>query len=350
MDVINLTRREIILKRLNHEGTENTPYTVSFEPMLYERLTEYYKDEDWERKKLDRYMCGYLSVDTLLTRRIDDVYSIDGFGSLWRMDKKPWHLETPALQVPDLANFKFPDSEDFVSGIRERKEKAAADYAADPEHFRLINMGWGIFEHSWRVRGFEDSLTDMILEEDFYAELTTRIADIYVKMVKECEDVPADAMLFGDDWGDQRGLIMGPDKWRKFIKPCWERIYKEVHLQGKKVMQHSCGSIADIYDDLVEIGLDCHESAQPEARGMAPHILKEKWGDRLSFWGCLGSQSVLHSGTSSEIKNEILRLRDLFKEDGGYILAPAKPLTDEMQIDSAVAVVETLSELNAKYN
>jgi len=77
-----MTRREIIQRRLNHEGTDITPYTVHFEPELYKRLTEHYKDEGWERKRLQSYMCGYLGVDTLLMERIDDVYSKDGFGSI----------------------------------------------------------------------------------------------------------------------------------------------------------------------------------------------------------------------------------------------------------------------------
>jgi len=250
------------------------------------------------------------------------------------------------LPEPTLEGFDFPGAELFLSGIRANKQYAIEKYNADTERYRIINMGWGIFEHAWRFRGFENSLTDMILEEDFYSELTSRIADIYVEMVKACEDVPADAILFGDDWGEQRGIIMGAARWRKFIKPCWEKIYKEVHKQGKKALQHSCGSIVDIYDDLIEIGLDCHESVQPEARGMAPEKIKEKWGGRLSFWGSLGSQSTLYNGSPSDIKKEIFRLSDLFKDSGGYILAPAKPLTDEMPLDKAIAVVEALSELN----
>ena len=187
---------------------------------------------------------------------------------------------------------------------------------------------------------------DTVADEDFYAELCNRITDNFLASLKACEDVPADAYLFGDDWGDQRGIIMGPDRWRKFIKPCWEKIYAEVHRQGKKAIHHSCGSVADIYDDLIEIGMDCHESAQPEPIGMATEDIKAKWGKQMSFWGCLGSQSVLDSGTPKDIENEIKRLHNLFKDDGGFILAPAKPLFDEMDVDKAIAVIETLAELN----
>ena len=340
-----MTAREIVKKRMNHEGTSETPYSIYFEPELYSRLTEYYKDEHWLGKRLKTYIIGCLNADTVLMRQIDDIYSKDGYGALWRMDKKPWHLETPTFADPVFDADKFPTSEGFVNNILIQKENAVKMCNADTEHYRIINMGWGVYEHTWRLRGFENALMDMLTEEDFYFEITQKITDIYIDMLKACEDVPAEAYLFGDDWGDQRGVIMGAASWRKFIKPCWARIYAEVHRQGKMVMQHSCGSIADIYDDLIEIGMDCHESVQPEAAGMAPDNIKKRWGKNITFWGCLGSQSVLDSGTPSEIRAEIFRLANLFKEDGGYILAPAKPLFNETPIEKAVAVVEALAEL-----
>ena len=341
-----MTAREIIKARLNHEGTDITPYQVSFEPELYKRLTEYYKDENWQTKKLRRFSASYLGVDTILMEKVDGTFSKDAYGALWRMDRKPWHLEKIPLDVPDLKKYNFPPAKKFCEPVLAKKTEAIAKYNADNEHYRLIGMGWGIYEHTWRIRGFENALMDMITDEDFYRELAEKLTENYIAMLKACEDVPNDAYLFGDDWGDQRGIIMGPEKWRKYIKPCWEKIYGEVHRQGKKSIQHSCGSIVDIYDDLAEIGMDCHESVQPEAAGMAPEILHKKWGKKISFWGCLGSQSVLHSGTPDEIHDEIIRLAKIFQKDGGFVLAPAKPLVDDMAIEKAAAVVETLSQLN----
>jgi len=341
-----MTAREIIQKRLNHEGTNITPYDLHIEGGLEKKIAEYYKDENWRAKKLRRFTCNYLWVDTQQMRFVDDTYCFDAYGAKWRMDKKPWHLETPPLAEPSMEGYDFPKPEVFTDPIFRDKPAAIEKYNGDTEHYRIIDMGWGIFEHTWRVRGFENTLMDTITDEDFYEELTTRITDNYIAMLKACADVPADAYLFGDDWGDQRGVIIGADRWRRFIKPCWARIYAEVHRQGKKSIQHSCGSIADIYEDLIEIGMDCHESVQPEARGMAPEVLKEKYKGRMAFWGCLGSQGVLNTGTVKEINSEIKRLHELFKDDGGYVLAPAKPLFDEMEVDRAVAVIEALAELN----
>jgi len=341
-----MTAREIIQRRLNHEGTETTPYSIDIESKLEERLAIYYNDPNWRTKKLREFTCSYLSIDTQLFTKIDDIYSKDVYGALWRMDKQPWHLETPPLAEPSLDGYNFPPLEAFTKQIYDKKTEAIKRYQGNDEQYRLINMGWGLFEVSWRMRGFENVLADMIIDEDFYVELVSKITDIYVGMVRACEDVPADAFLLGDDWGDQRGIIFGAERWRRLIKPAWEKVYAEIHSQGKKIVHHSCGSIAEIYDDLIEIGMDCHESVQPEAANMAPEILKEKWGNRISFWGCLGSQGILNEGTPEEINREIHRLAELFKRDGGYVLAPAKPLMGDMDIDKAVAVIETLSQLD----
>ena len=342
-----MTAREMIKRRFAHQPTGSyTPYDVLFEEDLHRKLCEHYGGDAWQRDLLRKFTCNHLQVDTIGMHPVDERYAKDAWGALWRMDRKPWSLDKPPADEPSFDAFELPDPSVFVAPILRDKAAAIAKYRANDEQYRLIDMGWGIFEHSWRVLGFEEALMAMITDEDFYYELVQKIADIYVEMVKALSDVPADGILFGDDWGEQRGVIMGPERWRRFIKPCWARVYDEVHRQGKVAIQHSCGSICDIYDDLAQIGMDVHESVQPEAQGMAPERIKSRWGGKISFWGCLGNQGILHRGTPGEIRDEILRLRDLFLADGGYVLAPAKPLPDEMPIESAVAVIETLARLN----
>lgn len=343
-----MTAREIIQARLEHQGTKITPSTIICEPLLYEKLAEYYKDDNWQQKMLRNFMVSYLDVDTLQQRPLDDELEIDGFGSTWVMSKKPWHLEKPGMSEPSFETYTFPSIDSFVEQVEKDKPEAIKQYDADTEHYRIIFMSWGIFEHTWRMRGFENALMDMMLEEDFYRELLRKLTDLYVALIDACADVPADAIYCGDDWGEQRGVIMGKERWREFIRPCYDRVFSAIKKQGKKILHHSCGSIIDIYDDLIEMGMDCHESVQPEANGMEPSLLKERWGNKMSFWGCLGNQSTLCYGTPQEIKEEIFRLHKLFRKDGGYIMAPAKPLPDEMPVEKAVAVVEAVAEISVE--
>jgi uroporphyrinogen decarboxylase len=153
--------------------------------------------------------------------------------------------------------------------------------------------------------------------------------------------LPVDAVMFGDDWGDQRGVIVGPERWRRFFKARWAKLYDAVHRAGKLVITHCCGNITDIVPDAVEIGLDVLESCQPEA--MNVYELKRRYGRRLTFWGGLGSQSIIPFGTPAAIRREVRRLcRDLGR-GGGYILAPAKSLQPETPTANAVAVVEAFT-------
>lgn len=335
--------RDYIISQIKHKETTPVPYTIAFETEVEAKINTYFGSKDW-KNNIKNYMQFHMSVDTLQERAIDDIHGTDVFGSIWRMDKRPWHLEKPVLLDSSLKNFKFPSLSQFTDPIYKVKDIAIKKIKEDKESFHVINMGWGLFEQTWRIRGFENALMDLVAEPEFYKELLEQLTELYIGMVRACDDVPADAFLFGDDWGDQRGIIMGAERWREFIKPCWKRVYDEVHKQGKYVMSHSCGSIANILDDAIEIGLDVYESVQPEGVGMNPYELKKKYGDRITFWGCLGSQSIIPFGTPNELKHEIRKLCKEMGHGGGIILAPAKPLQPETPIENALAIIEAFNE------
>ena len=211
------------------------------------------------------------------------------------------------------------------------------------DRFSIIGLGWGLFEFSWIIRGFQNSMMDSITEPDFYEELLDLLTESRLSMVEQCADVPADAIMFGDDWGDQRGVILGPERWRRFIKPRWAKVYDAVHAQGKTVISHCCGSVADIIPDMIEMGLDVFESVQPEPANMNPYELKRKYGDKITFWGALGSQSIVHFGTPQQIRDEIQHLVREMGKGGGFIISPAKALQPGTPLENAIAVIEAFT-------
>ena len=184
----------------------------------------------------------------------------------------------------------------------------------------------------------------MLLAPDFYEELIEKCTDLSLEFIAQFEDVEVDAIMVGDDWGGQRGLLMGPELWRKFIKPQAARIYEAIRRQGKYNFTHCCGSIADIYPDLIEIGFQVHESVQPEAEGMNPYEIKQKFGDKLTFWGCVGSQELIPFGTPGRIRTEIRNLCQEMRNGGGYILKLAKDIRPETPVENAAAAFEAFTE------
>jgi len=332
-----MNHRDYVLAAINHRQTDRIPYTLGFEGGTDTELDAYYGSPEW-RKKVHPYLCCAGGIDTVGEKKIDDKYGVDIFGSLWRTDQLPWHLEKPALPEPDLGLIKWPTIDQFPL-------RCQIDFARAGQ-FSFINIGWGLFEQTWRIRGFENMLVDTILNEDFYGALLDRLARLWIELVESCKDVPVDAIMFGDDWGDQRGVIIGPERWRKFLKPLWAKVFEAVHAQGKYAICHCCGSVAEIMPDIIEIGLDVFESVQPEPAGMNPFELKRKYGDKITFWGCLGSQSDIPFGTPESIKRRVGELCGTMGKNGGYILAPAKSLQPGTPVANSAAVVEALATQN----
>jgi len=336
-----MTPREMVLAQIHHQETSPVPYTLGFEDGVDEQLDGYYGGRHW-RERLTPYMITVAAVETDIREPISETHHRDGYGGIWRANRRPWHLERPPLSEPSLDGYAFPTADVFLRPEwRERAKKTCAEHR---DSFIVGNLGWGLFERSWNLRGFENALMDALTAPDFYEELLDKLTDLYLTFVEYTVALPIDGILFGDDWGDQRGVSLGPERWRKFIKPRWTKIYKAVHAAGKIVMSHSCGSVAAIMPDIIEMGMDVLESVQPEPAGMNPYELKRKWGDQITFWGCLGSQSTIQFGTPDEIKAEVRRLCKEMGHGGGYILAPAKSLQPGTPIENAAAVVEAFTE------
>lgn len=337
-----MTPREAILEQIHHRETRPVPYTLGFDEEVGKRLDEHYGGPEW-REALIPYMQGVSAVNNMKREALDDgVRARDRYGSIWRIDRRPFHLEEPALTQPSLEGYDFPAPEKFFQP--EQKEEGRKACETNSDRFLVAHLGWGLFETSWGMRGFENMLMDSVAEPDFYEELLDRLTDHFLAFIDYSTDLPVDAVMFGDDWGDQRGVILGPDRWRRFLKPRWARLYEAAHARGKLVMTHCCGSAVDIIPDLIEIGLDVLESVQPEARGMNPYELKQKWGDKLTFWGGLGSQSTIPLGAPDAIRSAVRKLCQEMGRGGGYILAPAKPLQPETPTENAVAVVEAFTD------
>jgi uroporphyrinogen decarboxylase len=330
-----MTPKERVIAQIQHKETDGIPYTLGFEGDVAERLDEHYGSSDW-RDKLDPHIRHVPAVEFGSVDTEAAYLSTDVFGTVWRVDLRPWHLEVPALKEPTLEGYEFPPTEAFFSeGWRERALEVAADYS---DYFLVAGFGFGLFERTWCMRGFMNALMDVLGNPGFYRELVARIADSQMEIIEELLTLPVDGIMFSDDWGDQRGVILGPDRWRELLKPHLARMYDLVHSAGKYTLSHCCGNCSDVIPDAIEIGLDVLESVQPEA--MDPYELKRAYGEHLTFWGGLGSQSVIPFGRPEDIHREVSKLCAEMDRGGGYILSPAKALQPETPTENAAAVVE----------
>ena len=108
-----MTPKEIILAQINHEETSPVPFALPVDGEPAEDLNKYYRGTQWQ-EKIPPYFVNVWAVDSNPHKQIDNVYSRDAYGGIWRNDKLPMHLEKPPISESSFENYSFPNSEKFV--------------------------------------------------------------------------------------------------------------------------------------------------------------------------------------------------------------------------------------------
>ena len=180
-------------------------------------------------------------------------------------------------------------------------------------------------------------LVDMVEAPAFVDELLERICDFNVRLVEQAVTLDIDGIYFGDDWGQQRGLLMGPRLWRRYIKPRIARMYGAAKRHGKHVIIHSCGDVDELFPDLIEAGLDVFNPFQPEV--MDIYAVKEQFGDHLTFLGGMSIQRVMPFGTPEDVRQEAHKLMRTLGAGGGYVLAPSHAIPRDVPVENTLALV-----------
>lgn len=234
-----------------------------------------------------------------------------------------------------MANHSFPDPHD-PSRYSEYQGKIASNL----DEFVIVNLGFSLFERAWTMYGMESLLMAMISEKSFVHDLLDRILEFNLALIDHVCRFPVDAMMFGDDWGQQHGLIMGKKLWDEFIKPRIRQMYAKVRSYDKSVFIHSCGKVDELFPDLIDAGLNVFNPFQPEV--MDVFDMKHRYGKSLCFFGGISTQQTLPYGSVEQVKEEVRMLLDVVGKDSGYFASPAHAIPGDAKPENIAAIIEVL--------
>ena len=327
-----MTRRDRVLMTLKHEKPDVMPYYLDLTDEVHARLTDYYQDENFF-EKTGPYLAQERneSFTVLSPSKFKDM-----FGVLWNREQEGDFgvVQDYILTEAEFGDYLFPKPDEKL--IKEKCERLQKHKG----EFTMYIIGFSLFERAWALRSIPELLIDFKINQKFAHELLERIVEYNLAVVDIVAQYDIDCIFFGDDWGQQKGLIMGPTLWREFIKPRLKKMYERVKEHGMYVAQHSCGDISEVFPDLVELGLDIYNTFQPEIYDVA--AMKKLYGDKITFYGGISTQQLLPKASPDEVKKEMKRLMNILGKDGGYIVAPTHAMPNDIPTENIMAFLEVV--------
>lgn len=247
--------------------------------------------------------------------------------------------------LEEIHNYPWPDpSWMSAKDIRSEVQKWNNEYA-------ILGGDWSPFWHdAIDLIGMENLMIKMYEEPELVDALMNHIVDYYYGVNKiifeEAADV-IDIFFMGNDLGSQNGPLLGGALFNRFVYPYLKRLANLAHTYGLKVMLHCCGGIEPLIPKLIEAGIDALQALQPDAVGMEPAFLKNKYGSQMVFNGCIDSHHVLIEGTPALARETTIRIVNIMKPGGGFILSPSHDyLLEETPVENVLGMYDAVTAIS----
>ncbi len=219
-----------------------------------------------------------------------------------------------------ISGFPWPDPSQHMS-----IEECRQAIRQTPQDFAVMGIMWSAhFQDACAAFGMENALMTMLTDPEMFQAVIDRITEFYLQaneIFYEAGRGMLDAVLIGNDFGSQTGLMLSPELLRTFVFAGTRKLVKQAHSYGYKVIHHSCGAIREIIPDLIGLGVDAIHPIQALAAGMDPQALHNEFGNQVSFCGGVDAQNLLVNGTPEQVAAKVKELRRIFPS--GLIISPS---------------------------
>ncbi len=347
--------RERVLSAFNRTGYDRIPVKHEGTPEINQMIMDYY---------------GLTNMEQLLRvvgddfRYVDPVYigpelrkfedgSVEGYwGERYRYAEFEGgkYLEASYLpfadinSVSDLDRSHFPNADWFdYSTIKQQCQKLSEKYAVCFGTAGDMDFINGIA----RARGTEKVLIDLITDDPVYLEIMEARFRFYYGMHERALQA-ADGMIdfthIGEDLGTQTAQVIDFDIFDKHFAPKFKKYFEMVHGYGAKTIMHMCGCVRAFLPRLIDLGLDIYDVVQPTTPEMDIAVLKDDFGNKISFCGSICVQTTLAFGSMDEVVKEVERRKRLFPE-GGLFLGPSHAIQVGTPLENIIALYKTAGSL-----
>lgn len=341
---MSLSHKERLRRAIRHEAVDRLPTQINYTGRQALRMAEHFGVPVEELpRRLDNHL---RRVDLTYPVRYNEDRSVkfDWWGAGFDTGEEGYFVRVSPLQDDkNLDAMAWPDPEE-----PHLLDDAAAAIAADGgEHFIAPNFGWALFERAWSLRGMVEFFMDMKGDPHYAGELFDRITAIQLVLIRRFIALGVDGGYFGDDYGGQANMLIGPDMWRRLIKPRLAQLFAPFRKAGLPVLMHSDGHIEPILPDLIEIGLNMYNPVQPEVTDY--RWLRSTFGNQLAYYGGVSTQTTLPFGTPEEVRTATLTCAcELAPDKTGLLIAPSHRMMSDISMENVAALLAAFAALRGE--
>jgi len=221
----------------------------------------------------------------------------------------------------DINAYRFPDPD--APGRYRDAEALVKKYRND--YVVIGDIEVTVFSLAHQLAGMEKLLIDMMMETEYVIPLFEACAEFQTQIGLRLIEKGVDALWLGDDFGTQVSLLIPPKTFRDQLKPIYKRMIDRFKAAKPDIIPilHCDGAVADLLDDIREIGFEVFNPVQPGVPGHLPQDMKTNFGDKFAFWGAIDQQDLLPNGTVEELEHDITEKITILGKGGGYMISPA---------------------------
>ena len=271
----------------------------------------------------------------------------DSWGIVWEnieegLDSAPVEKEAPLRDWKNLKNYKAPSPlllDWFGEKINWEERKKQLEEAKKEGNLASGALTHG-FMYMWLyyLRGFNNFMMDIATEEPRLNEVIEMVLNYNLKLVNKWIEIGAEIIYFGDDLGLQKSLPINPSHWRRYLKPCYAKIFGSCREKGIYVYLHSDGHILEIIDDLVECGVNI---INPQIRANGLERLEKVAKGKVCIHLDLDRQ-LFPFASRQELENHIWKATKMLglKKGGLMLYAECEPDVPLENIETICQVFE----------
>ncbi|MBE0674631.1 MAG: methyltransferase, partial [Bacteroidales bacterium] len=202
------------------------------------------------------------------------------------------------------------------------------------------------------IRDVAEWYMSILMRRDYVMEVFDKQTDIAVSNLKKIFNVVGNAVdtvfICGNDFGTQNSQFCSRDDFEEVYAPYYRKMNDWIHANTKwKTFKHSCGAVEPLIENFIMAGFDILNPVQINAVGMDSRLLKQKYGDRLVFWGGgVDTQKVLAFGTPDDVKKQVKEQCKVLGEKGGFVFNTVHNVQANVPVENLAAMIDTLKNIN----